>query len=49
MLLIMVPIPKLISTLLSIPIFRTYPRDRQSLHDLLLQRREEILGEDLPQ
>ena len=49
MLLIMVPIPKLISTLLWTPIFRTYPRDRQSLHDLLLQRREEILGEDLPQ
>jgi MFS family permease len=48
MLLIMVPLPKLISTLLWVPIFRTYPRDRQSLHGLLLQRREEILGDDLP-
>jgi len=43
-LLIMVPLPKLISTLLWIPIFRTYPRDRQSLHGLLLKRREEMLG-----
>ena len=44
MLLIMVPLPKLISTLLWIPIFRTYPRDRQSLHGLLLKRRDELLG-----
>jgi MFS family permease len=46
MLLIMVPIPKLISTLLWIPIFHTYPPDRQSLHGLLLQRRKEMLRED---
>jgi MFS family permease len=44
MLLIMIPLPKLISTLLWIPIFRTYPRDRQSLHGLLLKRRDELLG-----
>jgi hypothetical protein len=44
MLLIMVPLPKLVSTLLWIPIFRTYPRDRQALHGLLLRRREELLG-----
>jgi Na+/melibiose symporter-like transporter len=46
MLLFMVPLPKLISTLLWMPLFRTYPRDRQSLHGLLLQRREELLGEE---
>jgi len=44
MLLIMIPLPKLISTLLWIPVFRTYPRDRQSLHRLLLRRRDELLG-----
>lgn len=44
MLLIMVPLPKLISMLLWIPVFRTYPRDRQSLHGLLLERRDELLG-----
>lgn len=49
MLLFMVPLPKLISTLLWIPLFRTYPRDRQSLHGLLLQRRKELLGpEEIP-
>lgn len=49
MLLIMIPLPKLISTLLWIPIFRTYPHDRQSLHGLLLHRREELLGpEEIP-
>jgi len=42
MLLLLIPLPKLISTLLWIPIFRTYARDRASLHGLLLGRREEI-------
>jgi len=46
MLLIMVPLPKLISCLLWTPIFRTYPRDRRSLHNLLLERRQELTGQD---
>lgn len=44
MLLIMIPLPKLISTLLWIPVFRTYPHDKLSLHGLLLKRRDELLG-----
>ncbi len=42
MLMLLIPLPKLLSTLLWIPIFRTYPRDRANLHNLLLERREEI-------
>jgi MFS family permease len=44
MLLLLVPIPKLISSILWIPMFRTYPPDRDALHDVLVQRREEILS-----
>jgi MFS family permease len=46
MLLIMIPIPKLIATLLWTPVFRTYPNDREDLHELLLHRREEIIDDD---
>jgi len=42
MLLLMVPLPKLVGMLLWLPIFRTYPGDREALHTLLLNRREEI-------
>lgn len=44
MLLLMIPIPKIISTLIWIPMFRTYPKDRNSLHDLLEERREEMIA-----
>ena len=44
MLLLLVPIPKLISSILWIPMFSTYPPDRDALHDVLVQRREEILS-----
>jgi hypothetical protein len=44
MLLLLVPLPKLISSILWIPMFRTYPPDRDALHDVLVQRREEILS-----
>lgn len=42
MLLIMIPLPKLVATLLWIPIFKTYPQDRDHLHDVLVERRKEI-------
>lgn len=44
MLLILIPLPKIISLFLWIPIFRTYSRDRASLHGLLLNRRQELTG-----
>jgi MFS family permease len=44
MLLLMIPIPKLISSLLWIPMFRTYPKDRNALHDVLAERRKELTG-----
>ena len=44
MLLLLVPLPKLISSILWIPMFRTYPPDRDALHDVLVLRREEILS-----
>ncbi len=42
MMLLMIPIPKIISALLWIPIFKTYPQDRANLHKVLLKRREEM-------
>lgn len=42
MLLIMIPFPKLVSTALWALVFLTYPKDRAALHQLLLQRRQEI-------
>jgi MFS family permease len=46
MLLLMIPIPKLISTILWIPMFRSFPRDRANLHELLLKRRETLVTSD---
>jgi MFS family permease len=46
MLLIMIPLPKLLSVLAWILVFRTYPKDRTALHELLLHRREEISSGD---
>jgi MFS family permease len=45
MLLLFIPLPKLIALLLWMPVFRTYPGDRQNLHGLLLKRREELQGD----
>lgn len=45
MLLLMVPLPKLVAALLWAPIFRTYPPERSALHNVLLERREELSGE----
>jgi hypothetical protein len=42
MLLLMIPIPKIISTLLWIPMFKTFPEDRANLHDVLAKRRVEL-------
>ena len=44
MLLLLIPLPKFIAVLLWIPIFRTYPRDRRALHELLLRRRADLTG-----
>jgi hypothetical protein len=44
MLLLMVPLPKLISSILWIPMFCTYPPDRDALHDVLVKRRDEIIS-----
>jgi MFS family permease len=44
MMLLMIPIPKVLSTLAWIPIFKTYPKDREALHLELSQRREDILS-----
>jgi len=44
MLLLLIPIPKLISSLLWIPMFWTFPKDRLSLHEVLSERREQIIG-----
>lgn len=49
MMLLMIPLPKLLSTLAWLPIFRTYPKDRLLLHAELTERRETILSEpELP-
>jgi MFS family permease len=45
MLLLLIPLPKLFSTLSWIPVFRTYPRDRQALHEELSRRREVLLDQ----
>lgn len=45
MLLVVTPLPVLLSIVIWIPVFRTYPRDREALHRLLNQRRSELLGE----
>jgi MFS family permease len=44
MLLLLVPLPKLVSSFLWIPMFRTYPPDRDALHEVLIQRRQQILS-----
>ena len=44
MLLILIPLPKLLSTLLWLPMFRTYPQDRLVLHEVLSDRRKKITG-----
>ena len=44
MMLFLVPIPKFISILAWIPLYRTYPRDLADLRAALLQHREEIVG-----
>ena len=44
LMLLLVSLPKLISSILWIPMFRTYPPDRDTLHNVLVQRREEILS-----
>jgi hypothetical protein len=46
MLLIMIPLPKLIATLLWIPIFKTFPEDRNNLHAVLVGRRKEIVQDE---
>lgn len=45
MMLLMIPLPKLLSTLAWIPIFRAYPKDRLVLHQELTERREMLLSE----
>ena len=44
LMLLLVSLPKLISSILWIPMFSTYPPDRDTLHNVLVQRREEILS-----
>ena len=43
MLLLLIPIPKMISTLLWIPMYWTLPTDRANLHSVLVKRREELI------
>jgi MFS family permease len=43
MLLLLIPIPKVVSTLLWIPMYWTLPRDRANLHTVLAKRREELI------
>ena len=45
MMLLMVPLPKILSALAWIPVFRTYPKDRQALHFEMSKRRESLLAE----
>ncbi len=45
MMLLLIPIPKLVAAVLWLPIFRTYPRDRVALHEVLAERREELTTE----
>lgn len=43
MLLLVIPIAIFISTIFWLPLLRTYPRDRVTLHNRLVEQREEIL------
>ncbi|MBM4457231.1 MAG: MFS transporter [Chloroflexi bacterium] len=43
MLLILIPAPKLLAAGLWLPLFKSYPRDQQALHQLLSQRQQEII------
>ena len=43
MMLFMVPIPKLISVLAWVPLYKTYPKDLEAMHVTLAQRRQEII------
>ncbi len=43
MMLLMVPLPKVLSMLAWIPIFKTYPKDREALHVEMSHRRERLL------
>ena len=45
MLLLMIPIPKLIATLLWLPLLKTYPRDVAAVRQKLSERREEIISQ----
>ena len=45
MMLLMIPLPKFLSTLSWLPIFRTYPQDREGLHLELKDRRKSLLNE----
>ena len=40
------PGPLLLSIFAWIPMFRTYPRDRAALHELLMQRRAELIEQN---
>jgi MFS family permease len=44
MLLLIVTIPMCLNIVAWIPMLRTYPRDHTTLHQMLAQRREELLG-----
>ncbi len=44
MMLILIPIPKLLGAVSWLPIFWTYPRDRQELHETLALRRAALAG-----
>ena len=45
MLLLMIPIPKLIATLLWLPLLKTYPGDVAAVRQKLSERREEIISQ----
>lgn len=47
MLLLLVPLPGLLAILVWLPMRHAYARDRANLHDMLRQRREELLSEPL--
>jgi MFS family permease len=44
MLLLLIPLPSILSVLVWLPMFRTYPRDREALHQALARRRAVVAG-----
>jgi MFS family permease len=46
MMLLLIPIPKLAAAVLWLPLFRTYPRDRRALRELLEGRRQEMVSSE---